>query len=88
MANARFTVNQFRELEVQFGREREVLITPRFLQNDTRTRAADYLRQIAAELNELQAAGEEEKVAQKFQEAAATVRKAEVAERCLELVSF
>jgi len=84
----RFYVNQFRELAVEVEKgKREILIAPSFMDNDNYTIAADFLRTVAIELNELQALGLEVALTKQLKSAAAAIRSAELAERCLEPIA-
>lgn len=85
--NPRFYVNSFRNLMVEVDRESETIIAASFMQNENKAKAADYLKAIATELNEAYPR-DQNKAHAILEEAKQKVRDAQLAEKCLEEVTF
>lgn len=84
----RFYVNSFRQLAVEEGGERDILIAARFMQSENQDRCADYLRGVAAKLTDLYGTGQVDQAGDLLAEAEAKVRNAQTAESFLEEVRF
>lgn len=84
----RFYVNQFRELEAEMDGERDIMITTRFMQNENVDKAAAYLEPIAEKLTKLYNDGQVDEAEALLEEAEAKVRKAQTAEKFMEMVTF
>jgi hypothetical protein len=72
---------------VEMDGGRESLIAPSFMQNDNRDKAAEYLSDVAASLNELYSSNPDA-AGKLLEEAENKIRSAQTAEKFLEEVSF
>ena len=84
----RFYVSGYRNLEAEMDGERETMIAPRFMQNENKDKAADYLREVAAELTNLYNAGEVDAAYAVLAEAENKISQAQTAEKFMEQVTF
>lgn len=85
--DARFYVNGFRNLMVDFGGKTDTVIAPRFMQNDSKSKAADYLRTVANKLNEVFPV-DQDAAWNLIEEAKAKVQAAQTAEKSMKEVTF
>ena len=86
--SVKFFVDGFRNLVAEMDGERETMIAPRFLQNESKTKAAKYLREVAAQLTKLYNAGQVDKAGALLEEAEGKIRDAQTAEKFMEEVTF
>ena len=86
--SVKFYVDGFRNLVAEMDGEREMMIAPHFLQNENNSKAAEYLRKIAAQLTKLYSAGQVDKAGALLEEAESKVRDAQTAEKFMEEVTF
>ena len=84
----RFYVSGYRNLEAEMDGERETMISPRFMQNENKDKAADYLREVAAELTNLYNAGEVDAAYAVLAEAENKISQAQTAEKFMKQVTF
>ncbi len=85
--NPRFYVDGYRSLMAEMDGEKDEMIAPRFMSSENMNKAADYLRDIATQLNELYQV-DVDAAAELLQEAEDKVYRAQTAEKFLEEVSF
>ena len=86
--SVRFYVDGFRNLVAEMDGERETMIAPHFLQNESKSKAAEYLRKVAAQLTKLYNAGQVDEAGALLEEAESKVRDAQTAEKFMEEVTF
>ena len=86
--NPKFYTSSQGDLVVEMDGERDALIVNRgFLRSESRDKAADYLRTIAAKLNEIYPT-DPDKAQAILEEAKQKVADAKLAEKCLEEIVF
>ena len=88
MATPEFYVDSYRSLMVRVAGRKDIVLAPRFIQNENQDKAADYLRGIAKQLTQAFADGDEAATVRILEEAEGKVRAAQLAEKFLEEVNF
>ena len=86
--SVKFFVDGFRNLVAEMDGKRETMIAPHFLQNESKSKAAEYLRKVAAQLTKLYSAGQIDEAGALLEKAESKIRNAQTAEKFMEEVAF